>query len=171
MNLKLAWTAVYGVFAPDTGGGHGILDIQRNSSCDPCPSPPSSPLSSPPRIPARPESGGKRVAETRNRISQAHFLMDNSSLTNPISSFGNSFSTGFWSGGDSRWRWEGRRGWGWTWITVGIPLYIQNSVASTRIRSKNSVNGCSCQFQIHLLQNILYSLINPMYSLSLEATT
>ena len=31
---------------------------------------------------------------------------------NPISSFGNSFSTGFWSGGDWRWRWEGRRGWG-----------------------------------------------------------
>ena len=38
--------------------------------------------------------------------------MDNSSLANPISSFGNSFSTGFWSGGDWRWRWEGRRGWG-----------------------------------------------------------
>ena len=41
--------------------------------------------------------------------------MDNSSLANPISSFGNSFSTGFWSGGDWRWRWEGRwegrRGW------------------------------------------------------------
>ena len=34
------------------------------------------------------------------------------SQANPISSFGNSFSTGFWSDGDSRWRWEGRRGWG-----------------------------------------------------------
>ena len=34
------------------------------------------------------------------------------SQANPISSFGNSFSTGFWSGGDWRWRWEGRRGWG-----------------------------------------------------------
>ena len=31
---------------------------------------------------------------------------------NPISSFGNSISTGFWSGKNSRWRWEGRRGWG-----------------------------------------------------------
>ena len=34
------------------------------------------------------------------------------SQANPISSFGNSFSTGFWSDGDSRWRWERRRGWG-----------------------------------------------------------
>ena len=34
------------------------------------------------------------------------------SQANPISSFGNSFSTGFWSDGDWRWRWEGRRGWG-----------------------------------------------------------
>ena len=39
MNMLLACTAVYGVFAPYTAGGHGILDIQRNSSCDPCPSP------------------------------------------------------------------------------------------------------------------------------------
>ena len=39
MNMILACTAVYGVFAPYTAGGHGILDIQRNSSCDPCPSP------------------------------------------------------------------------------------------------------------------------------------
>ena len=61
MNVKLACTTVYGVFAPYTAGGHGILDIQRNSSCDPCPSPPSSPLSSSPRIPARPESGGNEL--------------------------------------------------------------------------------------------------------------
>ena len=74
--------------------------------------PPSSPLSSPPPIPAWSESGGKRVAETRNRISQARIIHLKMSLTNPISSFGNSFSTGFWSGGDWRWRWEGRRGWG-----------------------------------------------------------
>ena len=47
--------------------------------------------------------------------------MDNSSLANPISSFGNSFSTGFLSSEDSRWRWEGRRGLGGrTWITTGI---------------------------------------------------
>ena len=39
MNVILACTAVYGVFTPYTAGGHGILDIQRNSSCDPCPSP------------------------------------------------------------------------------------------------------------------------------------
>ena len=31
MNMILACTAVYGVFAPYTAGGHGILDIQRNS--------------------------------------------------------------------------------------------------------------------------------------------
>ena len=76
MNMILACTAVYGIFAPYTAGGHGILDIQRNSSCDPCPSPTfvSPPLSSPPPIPAWPESGGKRVAETRNRISLTHFL-------------------------------------------------------------------------------------------------
>ena len=74
MNVILACTAVYGVFAPYTAGGHEILDVQRNSSCDPCPSPPSSPLSSPPPIPARPESGGKRVIETRNRISLTYFF-------------------------------------------------------------------------------------------------
>ena len=74
MNVKLACTAVYGVFAPYTAGGHGILDIQWNSSCDPCPIPPSSPLSSPPRISARSESGGNRVAETRNLISQARII-------------------------------------------------------------------------------------------------
>ena len=149
MNVILACTAVYGVFAPYTAGGHGILDIQRNSSCDPCPSPTliSPPLSSPPPIPARPESGGKRVAETRI----IHLKNESGS---PISSFGNSFSTGFWSGGDWRWRWEGRgdEGGGRTWITAGIPLYIQNSVASSRIRSKNSVNSCTCQYHIHLLQ-------------------
>ena len=39
MNMLLACTAVYGVFAPYTAGGHGVLDIQRNSSCDPSPSP------------------------------------------------------------------------------------------------------------------------------------
>ena len=44
-------------------------------------------------------------------------------------------------GGDER----GDEGGGRTWITAGIPLYIQNSVASSRIRSKNSVNGCTCQ--------------------------
>ena len=108
MNVILAFIAVYGVFAPYTAGGHGILDIQRNSSCDLCPSP----LSSPPRIPALPESGGKRVAETRNRISQARIIHLKMSQANPISSFGNSFSTGFWSGGDSKWRREGRRRWG-----------------------------------------------------------
>ena len=50
MNEKLTCTAVYGVFAPYTAGGHGILDIQQNSSCDPCPS--STLVSSPSRIPA-----------------------------------------------------------------------------------------------------------------------
>ena len=49
-------------------------------------------------------------------------------------------------GGDER----GDEGGGRTWITAGIPLYIQNSVASSRIRSKNSVNGCTCQYHIHL---------------------
>ena len=49
-------------------------------------------------------------------------------------------------GGDER----GDEGGGRTWITAGIPLYIQNSVASSRIRSKNSVNGCICQYHIHL---------------------
>ena len=38
MNVILACTAVYGVFAPYTARGHVILDIQRNSSCDLCPS-------------------------------------------------------------------------------------------------------------------------------------
>ena len=63
-------------FAPYTAGGHGILDIQRNSSCNPCqsPTPPSSSLSPPPRIPARPVSGGNRVAVTRNRIIQARII-------------------------------------------------------------------------------------------------
>ena len=36
--------------------------------------PSSSPLSSPPQIPAWPESSGIRVAETRNRISLINFL-------------------------------------------------------------------------------------------------
>ena len=37
--------------------------------------PPSSPLSSPPRILARPESGGIRVTETQNRISLARITV------------------------------------------------------------------------------------------------
>ena len=40
MNEKLTCTAVYEVFALYMAGGHGILDIQQNSSCDPCPSHP-----------------------------------------------------------------------------------------------------------------------------------
>ena len=51
-NEKLACTAVYGVFAPYTAGGHRNLDIQRNFGCDPCPSHPRLPshlhLESPP---------------------------------------------------------------------------------------------------------------------------
>ena len=112
MNVILACTTVYGVFAPYTAGGNGILDIQRNSSCDPCPSPTLVSLSSPPPIPAWPESGGKRVAETRNRISQARIIHLKMSQANPISSFGNSFSTGFWSGGGLEVEMRGRRGWG-----------------------------------------------------------
>ena len=68
MNVILACTAVNGVFAPYTAEGHGIPAVIHV-----CP-PPSSPLSSPPRISARPESGGKRVAKTRNRISQARII-------------------------------------------------------------------------------------------------
>ena len=39
-----------------------------------------------------------------------------------------------------------------TWITAGIPLFIQISVASSRLRSKISVNGCICQFLYRLWQ-------------------
>ena len=74
MNVILACTAVYGVLLIirlETtefwiySGIPAVIHVRP---------PPSSPLSSPPRIPARPESGGKRVAETRNRISQARII-------------------------------------------------------------------------------------------------
>ena len=92
-------------------------------------------------------SGGKRVAETRNWISQARIINLKNESGKSNFEFRQLVFHRIWSGGDSRWRWEGRR----TWITAGIPLYIQNSVAFSRIRSKNSVNGCTCQYHIHLL--------------------
>ena len=153
MNVKLACTAVYGVFAPYTVGGHGILDIQRNSSCDPCPFPTLvSPLisTSNPRpiriwwksscqnsksdLPSSNYPFKKWIRLIRFRVLATRFPPD-------------SDRAGI-RGGDERGDEGGER----TWITAGIPLYIQNSVVSNRIRSKNSVNGCTCQFHIHLLQ-------------------
>ena len=77
LNEKLACSDV-GVFALWTPKYHEILDIQQNSGCDPCPSQLLFPFSSPPRIPAWPESGGNRVSETQNQISLIHF--ENGSL-------------------------------------------------------------------------------------------
>ena len=156
MNVKLAYIVVYGVFAPYLAGGYGILDFQRNSTCDPCPSPSliSSLIST--LNPRQTRIRWKKSCETRNLISLTHFLMDNSSLANLISSFATLFppDSGLAGiqGGDKR----GDEGRGRTWITGGIPLEIQNSVATSQIRSKNSVNDYICQFHIHLLQYVIH---------------
>ena len=145
-NEKLAYTVVYRVFPSLKAKFHEILDIRRNSDCDPCPYSTLSPshLTSNSR-PTR--FGGNRVAQTRNQIIQARISISKTNKANLISSLGNSISTESGRTG-IRGEMRGRQGGVRTWITVWISPYIQNFVEFSLQRRKNSVNNCICQFLI-----------------------
>ena len=72
-NENLVYTAAYGVYPLWTVKCHGILNIQRNSGCDSCPSSTLVFLSSPSRIP--PDSSWTRIrdgGERETRVEDGH---------------------------------------------------------------------------------------------------
>ena len=164
---------------------HWILDIQRNSDCDPwCPHPC---LLSHLHLEFLTDQNPVEIelpklefkfAKFEFKFAKFELSIYKANQANLNSSFGNSISTGFWSVRNSRWRWERRQGCGHHGsqsefrCISRIPWHLS-------IQSKNSVNSCICQFlviywqdEFHLTeQNINIFLTHPDFKWSFFVET